>query len=341
MSGDDESGEGLQFLRKLGVPQGMDQLVLTFGLVGIGLVGLAAYKGGEWIRILRGGLPDEAHNVEFWDGEPPLVADIDGDGQKEIVGTYAGTKGIYLGAFDGTTGKIRWRYGPIDIARAAHGGLVQFGRQGDLLLVNEKTQGKIVGLKDGKEVAQVALPRAREVCASKEPGGPLLVATSSALKFLEVDLKSREVVETEGRRPCDRPMASSRRLDKYTTPQAPVSSRWALKSGEHMLVHSYDKARAQESLELLPIEGGAPLWKVTPLPQESEEAPHGRKPAARGHSRWTNLRHPLRLQKNPGAASLVPRSEDRQGKVARSYRLAGQHVQELGCDRQPCLRCFG
>ncbi len=273
MSGDDDGGEGLQFLRKLGVPQGMDQLALTFGIAGIALVGLAAYKGGEWIRILRGGMSDEAHIVEFWDGEPPLIADINADGQEEIVGTYAGKGGIYLGAFDGKTGEIRWRYGPINISRAANGGLIQFGRQGDLLLVNEKTKGKIVSLKDGREVAQVALPSAREVCASKEPGGPLPVATSSALKFLEVDLASRKVVESAGRRPCDRPMANSRIIDKYTTPQAPASSRWALRSGEYMLVHSYDKAQAEESLELRPIGGGTPLWKVTPFPKNPKKHP--------------------------------------------------------------------
>ncbi len=273
MSDDDDSGEGLQFLRKLGVPQGMDQLALTFGIAGIALVGLAAYKGGEWIRILRGGMSDDAHIVETWDSEPPLIADINGDGQEEIVGTYAGTDGIYLGAFDGKTGEIRWRYGPININRAANGGLVQFGRQGELLLVNEKSKGKIIGLKDGKEVAQVALPGAREVCASKDPGGPLLVATSSALKFLEVDLASRTVGESAGRRPCDRPMASARLLDKYTTPQAPASSRWALRSGEHALVHSYDKAQAQESLELQPIGGGTPLWKVKPFPKNPKKHP--------------------------------------------------------------------
>lgn len=260
--GDDHSSEGFAWLTKRGIGPGLQPLVLTFGAVGIFLVGLGAYKGGEWIRVLRGGLSDEEKIVEAWGGDPPLVADLNGDGEEDIVGIYTAGR-QYLGALDGKTRKVIWRQGPVDAAAPFGGGEPKFGRHGDLLLVNERGRGRLVDLA-GKQVGSIDLPQANVVCKAEQPGGPLLLRTSFAEKHLAVDLGARSVKEIAGRRPCGRPMANASLVDPSELPGA-AGALWALREGtttvglrsdtpsaKRLVAHAAGRADPSWSVELEP-----------------------------------------------------------------------------------------
>ncbi len=268
---DGDSGEGLPFLRKLGVPQGMDHLVITFGLVAIFAVGFGAYWFGERIRVARGGHSDAAHVVTKWDHDAPIFADVNGDGQEDLVGVYAGEGpgGIYIGAFDGKDGKILWRHGVIDIERPARGGLPQFGRQGDLLLINEKTKGTVIGLKDGKVAGSLPLPSARMVCAGESASAPLLVGTSRADEFLEADLTTRSTKPSAGRRECQRTMATAQTVavDGLT---GSGKLAWALKDGESVVGMAHDDAKGS-TLHGYSAGGGEPKWSTAVAPESAAQ----------------------------------------------------------------------
>lgn len=240
---DDLDGGGIPFLRKLGVPEGMDALVLTIAFVALIGAGYAAYWFGVRVRVARGGLPDEAYVVNAWEADAPIPVDVNGDGQEDFVGAFDGDGGIFLGAFDGKKGLTLWRYGPIDIERPVVGGLPQFGLQGNLLLVNQKTKGSVVELATGKPLGEIALPNARTLCAGETPSAPLLVQTTSADQPFLVDVAARSTKPLSGRLPCTRTMARARSVD--ATPYAAnVKLLWAIRDGASIVGMGLDSSRA-------------------------------------------------------------------------------------------------
>ncbi|MCK6531948.1 MAG: PQQ-like beta-propeller repeat protein [Polyangiaceae bacterium] len=234
------SDDGIKWLTRRGIGPGLQPLVLTFGIVGVGLVVLGAYRGGEWIRVLRGGHSDAAHVIEAWDGTAPIARDVNGDGLEDIIGVYAGRDpgGMYLGAFDGKSGRVIWRHGPIVIHRAIGGNLVQFGLQGERLLVNEHRGGIVLGLRDGAVQSKLQLPAARQVCAGDSADAPLVVETQRADAPLAADLATGKVQPLAGRRICQRTMTSARAIDPATVHGDKV--RMALTDGAHVVAFGSD-----------------------------------------------------------------------------------------------------
>ena len=229
-SDDDDDGRGFAFLRKLGVPQGAQHLVLTFGIVAIVGLGFAAYYVGERVRVARGGKSDKEMVVTTWGGDPPVPVDVNGDGTEDLVGIYTADT-VYIGAFDGRDGKLLWRHGPINVERPMNGGLPQFGVQGDRVLVHQKGTGTLLSLRDGKPAGTVPLQSGRVVCGGPAFGGPLVVETMRVEELLEVDLKGPSVAKLEGRRPCERTMSRARTTDaKELTGDGRVM--WAISEGD-------------------------------------------------------------------------------------------------------------
>ncbi len=258
-----------KFLRKLGVPQGAEVLVLTFGFVGLLLLGMGAYWVGEKIRVASGGMPDDAYIVTKWDGDAAIGVDVNGDGVEDVVGMYAGKGpgGIYFGAFNGKDGKILWRIGPLSqLYRPMGGGQPQFGRQNDLILINQQGKGVVLGLKDGKKVGDVALPSGRLVCAGPTVGSPLIVATSLAEENLRVDLATRHVEPLAGRQPCSRTMARSRFLDTAGL-TAPNTLQFAAQDGSDIAAISVDASKSVVVHGYVPGKND-PTWSV-PLDKQS------------------------------------------------------------------------
>ncbi len=230
----EDEGPVFRFLHRIGVPEGMEQLVLTFGTVAIFGIAFAAYWFGERVRVARGGMSDDTYVVIKWGSDAPIPVDVNGDGVEDIVGVYVGKpRGRYLGAFNGVDKKPLWRFGPIDIATAVAGGLPQFGKQGDLLLLHQKRQGTVLNVHDGKPTAKFPLPNARLVCAGETPTSPLVLGTTSrrpsvASGHLRPALRPRWT----GRRVCQRSMAHARQTDVATLGDlAQHKQSWALVDG--------------------------------------------------------------------------------------------------------------
>lgn len=266
VSDDDDSGsEGFDFLTRRGIEPGLQHLVLTVGIVAILGIGFGAYWFGERIRIFRGGHSDAAHVVTKWDHDAPLARDLNSDGVEDVIGVYSGLDpgGIYIGAFDGKNGKILWRHGTLDLVRPARGGLLQFGLQGDRILINQKGKGTVIGIADGKPIATLELPLAREVCAGATPAGPLLVQTQHADQPLEVDLASNTVKPLTGRRPCPRATASAARIDP-PSPARRGAGSFALRDGERSIALAIEPTRGAT---LQGYAGGAtePGWSTPVL----------------------------------------------------------------------------
>lgn len=251
------SENGIQWLTRKGIGPGLQPLVLTIGIVGAGLVALGAYKGGEWIRILRGGHSDAAHVIEAWDGTAPIARDVNGDGLEDIIGVYSGRDpgGMYLGAFDGKSGRVIWRHGPIEIFRQIGGGLVQFGLQGERLLVNDKRGGVVLGLRDGSVQSKLQLPGARQVCAGDAADAALVVETQRADAPLAVDLATGKVEPLAGRRTCQRPTTSARAIDPATVHGDKV--RMALTDGAQVVAFGADSTVRGHAAPT-----SAPKWTV-------------------------------------------------------------------------------
>jgi outer membrane protein assembly factor BamB len=250
--GDDDGGNGIRFLTRLGIAPGAQHLVLTFGIVAIAGLGYLAYYFGERIRVARGGKSDKEMVVTTWGGDPPIPIDVNGDGQEDIVGIYTADM-VYIGAFDGRDGKLLWRFGPINVERPANGGLPQFGVQGDRVLLNQKGTGTLLSLRDGKEVGSIELASGRVVCGGPSYGGHLMVETSLAEELFDVDLAGPSAAKVEGRRPCERTMSRARTTDaKVLTGDGRVM--WAISEGEDTVgvalegkvatLHGYAKGEA-------------------------------------------------------------------------------------------------
>jgi len=213
----DDGGGGIAFLTRRGIPPAMQQLVLTFGIVAIVGVGYGVYKVGEYIRVLRGGYSDAAHSIKKWGRDPALGLDVNGDGTEDVVGQYLGRDpfGNYLGAFDGKTGKLLWRAGPFNvISGSAAGAFPEFGWQGKLALVNERTQAHVIQLADGKEVGRLALPNARVVCSGPSHDAPLVVDVTSSKTSYQVDLTSASSTPVPETQRCNRNTANAHFVDE-------------------------------------------------------------------------------------------------------------------------------
>lgn len=279
--------KGLAFLTRRGIQPALQPLVMTFGIVALLGMGFGAYWVGERFRILRGGHSDSAHVVTAWDHDAPIARDLNGDGVEDVIGVYAGLDpgGIYLGAFNGANGRILWRHGTLNIERPARGGLPQFGIQGDRILINQKGNGTVIGLADGKPVAKLDLPAAREVCMGETPGGPLLVQTQRADNPLEVDLISATVKPLQGRRPCRGGMTTAPITD-HSALRGSGAVQFALKDAERVValatdrekgatLHGYAAGAADPSWSA-PVVPSAPATALVPTGVRSADAAAGK-----------------------------------------------------------------
>ena len=201
---------------RLKIPQGLEHLALTFGLVAIAGIAFGAYKIGEQLRVAKGGFSDTDQRVLGWESVAPYAIDVDGDGTADMVGMFAGEpSGIHLGAFRPQDGKLIWRAGPFDVPRTPTGLQSPFAVQGDRIAVTVKG-GKVhvLQVKDGKEVGTVQIPNGRGLlCASEEPSGPLGAPTTFADKPYALDLSTLEVTLLDHRIECALPSAQAVTVD--------------------------------------------------------------------------------------------------------------------------------
>ena len=82
---------------------------------------LAVGVGGAAFAVMKNEPPEHEHDID-WDsgGDPPVFADVNGDGTEDFIGTYwkpdKGEKrtdhDVELGSFDGATHTRIWRSGP-------------------------------------------------------------------------------------------------------------------------------------------------------------------------------------------------------------------------------------
>ncbi|MCA9641721.1 MAG: PQQ-binding-like beta-propeller repeat protein, partial [Myxococcales bacterium] len=145
-------------------------IVLLCGLI------YGIYWVGTKIRYeLLGGKEADAkarlNTAEFWlKGDPgrALPIELNGDGAVDFLGGYRGfdPSGDYLGAFDGKTGNVLWRVGPIKFGL----GPTLYTTSENVLIVGYPQDLVLVELKSGKELQRAQAPHAiREFCP--DPSG--------------------------------------------------------------------------------------------------------------------------------------------------------------------------
>jgi outer membrane protein assembly factor BamB len=248
------------FYTRLKVPPGMLQLVLTYGIAAVFLLGLGAYWLGERVRVGLGGKSDEEMRVDAWEATAPKPLDVDGDGAEDIVGLYAGGDGIYLGAFETASGKLLWRQGPItSINRPANGGRSTFGVAGDyVILAKSLGSVELYGVRDGKRVGDDWKLGAWSVCAAVEPDEAIRVKTSRGSKMLALDVKARSSKELPGRPRCRMPSATARLAEAK---RYGAEGGWAIGDGDDVMVMN------REGTELRGLDPeGKVRWK-RPVPK--------------------------------------------------------------------------
>ncbi|MDB4994263.1 MAG: hypothetical protein JWM74_1695, partial [Myxococcaceae bacterium] len=147
-------------------------LIMVAGILTLG-------AGGGAYVAMHHDVAEHEHDID-WDsaGDPPVFADVNGDGTEDFIGTYwkpeKGEKrtdhDIELGSFDGAAHTRIWKSGPFGRNAQAKGSTHFAVTGGKVVLTDYKAVAHILDLAKGKELTTVKLPdRARALCPI--PGG--------------------------------------------------------------------------------------------------------------------------------------------------------------------------
>jgi hypothetical protein len=140
---------------------------------------LAVGIGAAIFFTMKHDTPEHEHDID-WDsaGDPPVFADVNGDGTEDFIGTYwkpeHGEKrvdhDIEIGSFDGAAHTRIWKSGPYGRNAQAKGSTHFAVAAGKVVITDYKAVAHILDLANGKETKTVKLPdRARSLCPV--PGG--------------------------------------------------------------------------------------------------------------------------------------------------------------------------
>lgn len=141
-------------------PKGSPVLVVLVLVVLVGAVAGAAV-------LLKSTVPGLPGGDDFQWRETPVVANVDGDGVEDFVGTYA-TRGddypIYLAAFSGATQKQLWRYGPL----GKNSSELRYAAAGSTIVLTDITPKlHLLDATTGKEKSSLLLSdRTDEICTT-------------------------------------------------------------------------------------------------------------------------------------------------------------------------------
>lgn len=172
---------------------GQYQLFWTYGIVALCGLLYGVYWVGTKIRYeFLGGKQEQAkarlNTAEKWQkGDPgkAFPVEINGDGVSDFLGGYSGLdpKGDYLGAFDGKSGNVLWRVGPMKFGV----GPTLYLTQTKALIVGYPQDLVLVELKTGKELKRLTAPHAiRSICP--DPSGKDRVVLKNYRQHTEMDL---------------------------------------------------------------------------------------------------------------------------------------------------------
>ncbi|MGE0327239.1 MAG: PQQ-binding-like beta-propeller repeat protein [Polyangiaceae bacterium] len=172
---------------------GQYSLYWTYGIVLLCGVIYGIYWVGTKIRHeFLGGKQELAkarfNTAEYWqngDAGKVTPVDINGDGAVDLIGGYHGLdpSGDYVGAFDGKTGNVLWRVGPLKLGM----GPTVYVTASRALIVAYPQDLRLVDLKTGKEIKRSTAPHAiRELCA--DPSGKDLVVLRNYNQFTQLSL---------------------------------------------------------------------------------------------------------------------------------------------------------
>jgi hypothetical protein len=121
--------------------------------------------------------------VAHWqpDQDGPFFADVDGDGDEEVIGSYADADGArWLGAV-GSDGALRWK-------SALSGERHHFTVTRDRVVVGDERELVVLRLADGQPVARSPLPEpAREICVHRDRRGPVWIRGTREHRLLHPD----------------------------------------------------------------------------------------------------------------------------------------------------------
>ncbi len=172
---------------------GQYQLYWTYGIVLLCGVLYGIYWVGTKIRYeFLGGKEELAkaryNTADYWikgDAGRVVPLEINGDGTSDFLGGYTGLdpKGDYLGAFDGKTGKVLWRVGPLKFGM----GPSVVTTKDKALVITYPHDLLLVDLKTGKQLRAVKAPHAiREICL--EPSGKDVVVLKNYRQYTQLSL---------------------------------------------------------------------------------------------------------------------------------------------------------
>ncbi|MEZ4373699.1 MAG: PQQ-binding-like beta-propeller repeat protein [Polyangiaceae bacterium] len=168
-------------------------LFWTYGIVLLCGVIFGIYWLGTKIRYeFLGGKQELAktrfNSAEFWlKGDPgqAFPMEINGDGTTDFLGGYHGLdpSGDYLGAFDGKTGNVLWRVGPLKFGM----GPTLYTTDDKVLIVSYPQDLTLVELKTGKLLKKLTAPHAiRQICP--DPSGKPSVVLRNYRQYTQVSL---------------------------------------------------------------------------------------------------------------------------------------------------------
>ncbi|MEZ4233233.1 MAG: PQQ-binding-like beta-propeller repeat protein [Polyangiaceae bacterium] len=174
---------------------GQYQLYWTYGIVLLCGVIYGIYWVGTKIRYeFLGGKQELAkaryNTADYWvkgEAGTPVPLELNGDGTTDFVGGYSGLdpKGDYVGAFDGKTGNVIWRVGPLKFGV----GPTLHATKDKLLIVSFPQDLQLVDLKTGKQLRTAKAPHAiREICP--DPSGKDRVVLKNYRQYTELDLST-------------------------------------------------------------------------------------------------------------------------------------------------------